>query len=90
MYLAKVIGTIVSTNRNPQLSGLKLLMIKRLTHKMEETADTDIAVDAIGAGVGEIVIVTRSGAARVPFGDRAVPVDATIVEIADIVEVRDE
>lgn len=88
MYLAKVIGTVVSTNRNPQLGGMKLLMIQRLNHKLEPAVDGEIAVDAIGAGIGETVIVTKGGSARVPFGERQVPVDATIIEIADIVEVK--
>lgn len=89
MYLAKVIGTVVSTNRNEQLTGLKLLMVRRLTEKLEGGPETEVAVDAIGAGVGETVIVCKGGSARVPFGDRQVPVDATIIEIVDILEVRD-
>lgn len=89
MYLAKVIGTVVSTNRNHQLTGLKLLMIKRLNQNLEGGSGVEVAVDAIGAGVGELVIVCRGGSARIAFGDRPVPVDATIIEIVDILEVKD-
>lgn len=89
MYLAKVIGTVVSTNRNEQLTGLKLLMIKRLDQKLEGCDEVEVAVDAIGAGVGETVIVCKGGSARIPFGERQVPADATIIEIVDILEVKD-
>ena len=90
MYLAKVIGTVVSTNRNEQLTGMKLLMIKRLDQKLNGVdEEVEVAVDAIGAGVGEMVIVCRGGSARVAFGERQIPIDATIIEIVDIVEVKD-
>ena len=91
MHIGKVIGTVVSTNRNPQLTGLKLLVVQKLTEKLEPMQETEVVVDAIGAGVGETVIIATGGSARVPFEaeNRTAPVDATIIEIVDILEVND-
>lgn len=86
MYLGKVIGTVVSTSKNEKLTGMKLLLVKRLDEWKQPVGETEIAVDSVGAGTGEIVIICKGSSARTIFGN-GVPVDTTIVGIVDTVEV---
>ena len=77
MYLGRVIGTVVSTSKNETLIG----------ERLEREGSTEIAVDSVGAGTGEIVIVCKGSSARYVFGDGSAPVDTSIVGIVDSVEV---
>lgn len=86
MYLAKVIGTVVSTSKRDELVGMKLLLIEKMNEYMEKIGDVEIAVDAVGAGTGETVIICKGSAARFIFGEKY-PIDTTIVGIVDTVEV---
>lgn len=88
MYLAKVVGTVVSTSKNEGLTGSKLLLVKRLTETLEATGNVDIAVDSVGAGVGETVIIAGGSSARRIFENSNSPVDLAIVGIVDSVEVN--
>lgn len=88
MYLAKVIGTVVSTSKDAHLVGSKLLMVQRMTERMETSGATEIAVDSVGAGAGEIVIVSKGSSARYIMGEKNAPVDAAIVGIVDNVEIN--
>ncbi|MBB4301448.1 ethanolamine utilization protein EutN [Rhodobium orientis] len=86
MHLGRVIGTVVSTSKDATLAGSKLLIVARLTEKQEPDGFTEIATDTVGAGYGEIVIVTTGSAARQTGTlDRSVT-DASIVGIVDSVE----
>lgn len=85
MYLGRVIGTVVSTSKNEDLIGMKLLIVERLDEHLQRSGETEIAVDSEGAGNGEIVIVCGGSAARYVFGGN-VPVDKSIVGIVDTVE----
>ncbi len=87
MYLGKVIGTVVSTSKNENLVGMKLLVVAMLDAHKNPTGVTEIAVDSVGAGTGEIVIVCKGSSARTVFGNGAAPVDSAIVGIVDTVEV---
>lgn len=87
MYLGRVIGTVVSTSKNPQLVGMKLLIVEKLTERLEREGSSEIAVDSVGAGTGELVIVCKGSSARYVFGRGEAPVDASIVGIVDTVEV---
>lgn len=87
MYLGKVIGTVVSTSKNEHLVGMKLLVVERLTEHLQPQGETEVAVDSVGAGVGEVVIVCKGSSARYVFGDGRAPVDTAIVGIVDTVEV---
>ena len=87
MYLAKVIGTVVSTSKDEGLIGSKLLLIKRLSTTNECIGRADIAVDSVGAGVGETVIVAGGSSARKIFNNDRAPIDLAIVGIVDNVEV---
>lgn len=86
MYLAKVVGNVVSTSKNEKLIGMKLMVIEFLEGNKIPTGRTEIAVDSCGAGVGETVIVCKGSTARSVFGGEA-PVDSAIVGIVDNVEV---
>lgn len=86
MYLAKVIGRVVATTKDASLSGSKLLIVARLNAALKPEGKTDIAVDTVGAGNGETVIVTTGSAGRFASTLQHSVVDATIVGIVDTVE----
>ncbi len=86
MYLGKVIGNIVSTSKQEGLTGFKLLIVSELNEREQETGRTEIAVDTVGAGCGETVIVSKGSSARNAEGLSKVPADAAIVGIVDTVE----
>jgi len=90
MYLAKVTGTIVSTTKHHSLNGTKLLVVARLNENNQVTAQTQIAVDCVGAGNDEIVVVTTGSSARVSSSTEDSVTDASIVGIVDSLEVNDE
>ena len=83
MHLARVIGDVVVTRKDENLTGLKLLIIQPLTPDREPAGRTMIAVDAVGAGVGEEVFFVRGKEASFPFYPTEAPVDAGIVGIVD-------
>ena len=85
MQLARVVGTVVATVKNESLEGRKLLIIQPLNAEYQETGKTLIAIDAIGAGVGETIFWCRGKEASFPFDPKEVPTDCTIVGIVDSV-----
>lgn len=86
MYIAKIVGTVVATNKDECLTGKKILVVQPLNAKLEPEGKCEVAIDSVGAGAGEIVLVaTGSPAARV-FGDSNSPIDRSIVAIVDTVE----
>ena len=87
MYLARVIGTVVSTSKDERLVGFKLLVVQRLGVEGEYLSYPQVAVDTVGAGVGETVIVTGGSSARFAASRSDAPIDATIVGIVDSVEI---
>ncbi|WP_075981276.1 EutN/CcmL family microcompartment protein [Bacillus massilinigeriensis] len=89
MILGKVIGSIWATHKEVGMSHLKLLMIEPINMRDEVVGQPIIAADRIGAGQGEVVIISRGSPARTIF-DKNTPVDAVVVGIVDSLEVRDE
>ena len=87
MYLGRVIGTVVSTSKNEHLGGMELLVVEKRTESLERSGTSEVAVDSVGAGVGEIVIVCKGSSARYVIGKGEAPVDTSIVGIVDTVEV---
>ena len=83
MQLARVIGTVVATVKNDSLEGRKLLIVQTLNWKLEESGKPMVAVDAVGAGVGELVFWCRGKEASFPFKREDTPTDCTIVGIVD-------
>lgn len=82
MIIGKVVGTVVATRKNENLVGSKFLIIEPF-EKMEQSDGKFIAVDNVGAGVGEIVLVTKGSAARIGCNMKDSPIDAAIVGIVD-------
>jgi microcompartment protein CcmK/EutM len=83
MQLARVIGDIVSTRKDENLTGIKLLLVQPLTPAREPAGRPLVVVDAVGAGVGEEVFFVRGKEASFPFYPAEPPVDAGIVGIVD-------
>jgi microcompartment protein CcmK/EutM len=83
MQLGRVIGDVVATRKDTQLEGLKLLLVQPLTAAGEAAGRPLVAVDSIGAGVGEHVFFVRGKEASFPFYPVEAPTDAGIVGIVD-------
>lgn len=83
MQLARVIGDVVSTVKDPRLSGHKLLIVQPLGPDRETVGRRLVALDSVGAGVGEDVFFVRGREASFPFLPDEVPTDANIVGIVD-------
>ena len=82
MLIGKVVGSVVSTRKNDKLIGNKFMIVE-LVDSMSEKAKQLIAIDNIGAGIGEYVLVAQGSAARVGCDMKDAPVDAAIVGIID-------
>ncbi|MBR6633601.1 MAG: EutN/CcmL family microcompartment protein [Clostridia bacterium] len=82
MIVGKVIGSIVSTRKNENLVGNKFMLVEPL-EVIGDTTNRIVAVDNIGAGIGEIVLVALGSAARIGCGMETSPIDAAIVGIVD-------
>jgi microcompartment protein CcmK/EutM len=87
MQLAKVIGDIVVTHKDENLHGIKLMVLQPLAPDGSAVGRTLVAVDAVGAGVGETVFFVRGKEASFPFYPTEVPADAGIVGIVDQIDV---
>jgi len=90
MFLAKVIGNVVSTQKNAKFLGMKLLLLQPYIAKdnrLESSGSSVVAVDSVGAGVGECVMFTQGSSARLTPATKDAPVDAVIVGIVDVIEV---
>lgn len=90
MFLAKVIGNVVSTQKDPRFHGSKLMMIQPYVTrdgKLVQSGSSVVAVDSVGAGDGELVMFTQGSSARLTDMTKDLPVDAVIVGIVDTVEV---
>jgi len=83
MQLARVVGDIVMTVKDPGLAGISLLLIQPIAASGEPVGRPMVAVDSVGAGVGETVFFVRGKEASFPFYPPEVPADAGIVGIVD-------
>lgn len=91
MILARVIGTLVATQKHRKLEGAKLLLVQPLTIDDRPRGTALLAIDSVGAGVGEQVLVVIEGrAAGAALGRKAAAVDAAIIGIVDHMSVDDE
>lgn len=88
MYIGKVIGMVVATRKDESLVGSKLLIVQKMDKDGEFKGSSEVAVDSVGAGTGELVLVSKGSSARHIFGNRSTPVDAAIVGIIDSMEVQ--
>lgn len=85
MRLARVAGTVVSTRKDPKLTGCKLLVVATLNERQEPDGGYEVAVDSVQAGFGELVLLCTGSSARMTERTKDAPVDATIVGIVDVV-----
>jgi ethanolamine utilization protein EutN len=91
MFLAKVIGNVVATQKDPKLQGSKLLLVQPYITRegaLVASGSSIVAVDVLGAGNGECVLFTQGSSARLTPSTREAPIDAVIVGIVDTVEVE--
>ena len=86
MILARVVGTVVATRKDPRLEGKKLLIIKPVSPDGKEEAGYIVAVDTVGAGTRELVLSVSGSSARMADGCKDRPVDNAIVGIVDDVD----
>src|SRR5580765_7153454 len=93
MFLAKVEGSVVATKKDPNMSGRKLLLLRpQLVDEKDPTkfrpgVNTVVAVDSVGAGIGEMVLFCQGSSARLAPNLKEAPVDAVIIGIVDVVDV---
>ena len=87
MLLGKVVGTLVATRKEESLEGLKFLVLKQLDMEGNETGGYRVAADAVGAGLGEVVLYATGSAARQTQYTHQRPCDGVIMAIVDQLEV---
>jgi len=90
MLLGKVVGTVVATRKEETLAGLKFLLLRQLDVEAQETGAYRVAADAVGAGMGEVVLFATGSSARQTKVTDKRPCDAVIMAIVDTVEVEGE
>lgn len=90
MVLGKVIGTLVASRKEPTLEGLKLLVVRACDVDGNPTGAIAVAVDAVGAGLGEVVLYAAGSSARQTQVTKDRPVDATIMAIVDSIALGNE
>jgi microcompartment protein CcmK/EutM len=87
VILAKIVGTVVATRKDPRLVSSKLLVARAVDPKGKAEGSYLVAVDTVDAGVGETVLIVSGSSARMASGLKDCPVDAAIVGIIDTVEI---
>jgi ethanolamine utilization protein EutN len=93
MFLARVEGSVIATKKDPNMSGRKMLLLRpQLVDEKDPTRfrpgmNTVVAVDSVGAGLGELVLFCQGSSARLAPGLKEAPVDAVIIGIVDAVDV---
>ena len=87
MFLGRVIGTVWSTKKDENLVGSKFLIVKQLDLNLKEKESFVVAVDSVGAGEGEIVLVASGSSARQTEFTKNKPVDAVIMAIVDKLDI---
>lgn len=87
MLLGKIVGTLVATRKESSLDGLKFLVVQRLNIENENDAGYVVAADAVGAGIGEVVLYATGSSARQTVLTDKRPCDAVIMAIVDTWEV---
>jgi microcompartment protein CcmK/EutM len=86
MQLARVVGTVVSTRKDPQVEGKKLLIVKLIRPDGVELDDYQVAVDTVDAGYGEVVLMASGSSARMAEGCENRPIDRSIVGVVDRID----
>jgi carbon dioxide concentrating mechanism protein CcmL len=90
MQIAKVRGTVVSTQKEPSLTGIKFLLVQLIDEEGQPLPVYEVAADRVGAGFGEWVLISRGSGAREVEGNASRPIDASVVAIIDTVTVENQ
>jgi microcompartment protein CcmK/EutM len=90
MQLGKIVGTVVSTQKDEKLEGLKFHIVNFVDIGIKPTGGFVIAVDAVGAGMGEVVLTAQGSSARQTTITKDKPVDTVIMAIVDVLEIHGE
>jgi ethanolamine utilization protein EutN len=88
MYLGRVIGCVWATVKNPEMVGLRMLVVQPLTPELQATGKRLICLDCTGAGTGETIYYVRGKEASFPFLPAEPPADATVVGIVDSIHLK--
>jgi len=89
MFLAKVVGTVWSTKKTPDLEGVKFLIVHPYDLDKEPTKNIVVVADRLGAGIGEVVMCAYGKAARTAIGDQEMSIEAAVVGIVDRVDLHE-
>jgi ethanolamine utilization protein EutN len=89
VLLARIVGTVVATRKDPRLISNKLLVVRPVDPRGKADGNYLVAVDTVDAGVGETVLIVSGSSARMASGMKDCPVDAAIIGIVDTVSVSD-
>jgi carbon dioxide concentrating mechanism protein CcmL len=90
MQIARVCGTVVSTQKEPSLQGVKFLLVQFLNEEGQPLPEYEVAADSVGAGLDEWVLVSRGSAARQTSGTESRPLDALVIGIIDTVSFENQ
>lgn len=91
MVVARVVGTVVSTRKDPKMEGVPSLLLERIDlQSLKGSGNYLVALDAVGAGVGEVVLYVTGSSSRMTDATNGRPVDATITAIVDQIELNGE
>jgi len=83
MKLGRIVGSVVSTRKDPSLESLKLMIVENISTSLEREGGYVVAVDSVGAGVGEVILYATGSSARLTAATKDRPVDAVIMGIVD-------
>ena len=89
MLVARIVGTVVATRKDPRLVSSKLLVVRPVDPKGKADGNYLVAIDTVDAGVGETVLIVSGSSARMASGLKDCPVDAAIVGIIDTISVTE-
>jgi microcompartment protein CcmK/EutM len=90
MFLGKVVGTVWSTKKTPDLEGVKFLIVHPIDLDKEPTRNIVVVADRLGAGIGEVVMCAYGKAARTAVGNQEMAIEAAVVGIIDRVDIQDD
>jgi len=89
MFLGKVVGTVWSTKKTPDLEGVRFLIVHTYDLDKEPTKNIVVVADRLGAGIGEIVMCAYGKAARSAIGNQEMSIEAAVVAIVDRMDLQD-
>lgn len=90
MQIGRIMGTVVATRKDERLIGTKLMITQPLDIDLSPKGEPLIAVDTVGAGIGELVIYAKGTASRIAANKLDAPIDASVIGIIDEMDIRDD